>query len=1145
LRAEEAHTVRLRRALSQSVLYQRTKFKGSGSLAVPQLAVLESVSQVIQRSELCPPHPRVEARLQEIWDTHVAHELKELDIDAVQELGNQSLDLITALITGWTRQSTAPYSASPINEFDDEIGTGSRRERPRWSAFQNNNEGVLSRWVHPQVFLNMLSEQAEANDFRRVDFLIYPPWHAPLVWEVHGEFSDIDQEKDRDVRGLGIESFNEIVGQTTNEEINNKITSLSSAPERVLNSKSFNYLLDAAWVAGQVDLGLFALLGIRTWSLEQPVIQISVPEGFEEIAGLAAQSFIELVKGCEQIWSVDGTSLLIDPSMSVSNNTKPDLVLRIDPHAPPYLSADQKMASDLEIRRIFLPVDAPPWHPWKTGEALDGVRPPKSPPEESLTPLVKRCFDHETLRTGQYRGIVAAMTGVDSLILLPTGHGKSLIFQIAALVLPGATLVVEAWRALIDDQVRVLQDRGFSRIVAIHKGRQLHGDLLSALIIYVAPERLYVESFQKPLNQLFRQVGLDLLVIDEAHAVSEAGHSFRPSYLGLVDRIAERAQAASRNRPPTLALTATAANIVIRDIGGILNIKAPPITLVEETTGRAFVRENLLDEIIEVSSSEGDAGIKRSIDSVFADSRCEGQGIVYCMSKGNWATVNRPNWFGVKGTLPYVEQTGRSLSYYTGGDSMSSSERTEQADAFVTEKASVMVATAAFGAGIDLPEIRWIINLGLPAGIEAYYQQLGRAGRDGKTAIGFLIVDADSNDVHEKLINARQEADSFDSLRSVISNRRDSGLGSIARQLSLLVSGNAGNTVFDHQSPHDLEQPPPNLFMPSFPGWKYEANTFDKPLVLKIFQTGSRRQGEINFHTTYDQFVWKAINRARVLGLISGSYRRTFSLHGLNTFKFVTEDLEQACQTTNLEVRLHDFIGRLRGYRVGGDIARKVALELEQKASPKGKLGLCVRAMLLNTYEAVRDSRLGSLDGLRTYYRTTDQSERHQLIEDYFAQDDFQKEIANLCEAPPTPENWQIALDLTQEEQRSRIGVFQRLTEDLPGNGLPSFLLLIGLLADDRLEETSLPINNIFSGGQIPKETRQWVWRTLMNDLGASVSENAKTAFARILLSSRRNDGSAKSLYLTLLEYMGKSYEDEAVWHISLAKWIEDALEKE
>ncbi len=1145
LRAEDAHTVRLRRALSQSVLYQHTKFKGKGSLSVPQLAVLESVSQVIQRSELCPPHPQVEARLARIWDTRVAHELKELDIDSVEEFGNQSLDLITALINGWTREPATPYSSPPIREFDDEVGTGSRRERPRWNAFQDQNEGALSRWVHPQAFLNMLSDKAEANDFRRVDFLVCPPWHDPLAWEVHGEFSDIDKEKDEDVQKLGITSFNEIVDRTTNKEISQRTKSLAECTERSLSSNSFNYVLDAAWVASQVDLGLFTLLGTGAWSSKQPIVRLSVPEGFEEIADVAAQAFIELVKSCEQIWSVDNDSLVIHPSMSVSNDGKPDLDLRVDPHAPPYMSTGQRTTGDLEIRRIFLPIEAPSWHPWVTGESLDGIRPQKAPPEESLTPLIKRCFDHDALRTGQYRGIVAAMNGTDTLVLLPTGHGKSLIFQIAALVLPGATLVVEPYRALLDDQVRVLQDRGISRVVAIHKDRQLDGDLLSQLIIYVAPERLYVESFQKPLNQLFRQVGLDLLVIDEAHTVSEAGHDFRPSYLGLVDRIAERAEDASRHRPPTLALTATAANIVIRDIGGILNIKAPPITLVEEITGKAFVRENLLDEIVEVNSSEGGAGIMRSIDSVLKDNRCKGQGIIYCVSRGNWTKVNRPNWFGVKGTLPYIEQTGRSLSYYTGGKGMSPSERIEQTDAFVTEKTSVMVATNAFGAGIDLPNIRWVVNVGLPAGIEAYYQQLGRAGRDGKTATGFLVVDADSNDVHDKLINARQESDSFDILRSVISNKKDPGLGSIARQLSLFVGSNVADTVFDPKSPHNLENPPEKLFVPGFPGWRYEASTFDLPLLRKIFETGSRKQGQLNFHATYDQFVWKAIHRARVLGLISGSYRRTFSLYGMNSFIFFTQDLEQACQTKNLQVRLQNFIGRLRGRRVGGEIAEKAALELKAKKSPKQKIGFAVQTMLANTYEAVRDSRLGSLDGLRTYYRTKGQAERHQLIEDYFAKDEFQREMADLCEESPTPENWTIALDLTQEEQRPRIGVFQRLTEDLPGNGLPSFLLLIGLLADDRLDETGLPINNIFSGDQTPKETRQWVWRTLMNDLGDTIRKNAKTAFERILLSSNRNDDSARSLYLTLFECMDESYKNESIWHISLAKWIEDALENE
>jgi RecQ family ATP-dependent DNA helicase len=1147
LRQGDALTRRLRRAASQSALYALPDvLHQPGSLPLPQQAVLESLNQILQRSELCPPHPDVEELLKREHLEQICRDVRESIPDSPSALsGKLTVDELRGLLLGWAIPSGEELSSPPIVHFDDEDG-GARSERGRWHSIQSTGAGLLRRWAHPQVLFPTLTNQAEPKDQRRVDFCICPPWAEPLVWEVHGEFDTTDRAKDAELRRHRLKTFNDVVGTTSDKEraeALDELCQISGGP--IIRSTAFSRLLDSCWVASQVDLALYTALATRTWNQDRPDILVKVPMRFKEIARIATDRFVELVQSLDAAWGVAEHDPLVHDNMTARVCTSGEHSISIDPHATTYIPADSELGSHIVVRRACLPVDVYGlWRPWSTSRQLDGMRPANEPSEVALLPTLRRCFSHKSFRSGQCRGISAAMRGSDSLILLPTGHGKSLIFQLSALLLPGATLVVEAWRALIEDQVRNLQDLGISRTLAIHQDRQLNEttgvrQLIDSLITYVAPERLYVTSFQDPMIELLRSAGLDLLVVDEAHVVSEAGHSFRPSYLGLADRVAEICAKAGRKRPPILALTATAAGIVVQDVRGILRIEDPPITLRDERDGPAFVRHNLRDEILRVPASEGAVGFERSLQKVLRDPRSKGRGIVFCVSKGKWTKSRRPLWFGVQGTVDQIEGAARVTAHYTGGNSMTAESRLLETERFVDGEVEVMVATDAFGAGIDLPDIKWIANLGFPSGLEAYYQQLGRAGRDGSTATGFLIVDEDSNEVVTQLLDARQKSDSFGSLRTVIANQRNNGLGSIARQLGFLV----GKEEFKPGELSVTDTPRKKPWLPSFPGWRWEAAAVDRRLLQAVFSAGPRNEFEFHFANDFDSLVWKGVNRLRELRLIAGSYSRTFAQYGTNKFVLTTTELSGSCDPASLEARLRECISRLRGDRKGRDVSRKARDELQNREADLDRAHFACSTLLANTYEAVRESRLGSLDNLRTYARTPDQGKRHQLIEDYFSRDKFIKQLRELCDAEPTPEIWGDALEIASSERPWRIGAFQRLAEDFPGLGLPNFLLLVGLLSDRRLDEVALQMLNVFANDDTPVPTQQWAWETLVSDLDDTVRESAHEMMVRYLDAAGRNDLAARAISDRLAMWMPQRDGESALAHIVVEKCIESPPE--
>jgi ATP-dependent DNA helicase RecQ len=326
-----------------------------------------------------------------------------------------------------------------------------------------------------------------------------------------------------------------------------------------------------------------------------------------------------------------------------------------------------------------------------------------------LADSLHRIFGFSTFRPGQEAVVKDALAGRDLIALMPTGGGKSLCFQLPALLQPGVSLVVSPLIALMQDQVRLLEDYGIpatfinSSLSREEIQQRIAGMLRGAFkLVYLAPERLLMSDFLSgPLEKLAQKPGINAFVIDEAHCVSEWGHDFRPEYRQL-STLRRR-----HPRVPMLAFTATATSRVRSDVIAQLQLRDPAVHL------SSFNRPNLFYEV-----RQKDAGAYGELLQI---ARAGGSGIVYCLSRKR-----------VEETCGQLTSDGIAAKAYHAG--LDAAERRSNQEGFIRDDVQVMVATIAFGMGINKPDVRWVVHFDLPRTLEGYYQESGRAGRDGDPA---------------------------------------------------------------------------------------------------------------------------------------------------------------------------------------------------------------------------------------------------------------------------------------------------------------------------------------------------------------------------------------------------------------------------
>ena len=359
--------------------------------------------------------------------------------------------------------------------------------------------------------------------------------------------------------------------------------------------------------------------------------------------------------------------------------------------------------------------------------------------------LLYRIFGYETFRPGQEKLIDAVLAGQDVFGIMPTGGGKSICYQIPALMLPGITLVVSPLISLMQDQVAALKAAG---IPAAYINSTLSGPQMQAVyrnllagkykIIYIAPERLDYAGFAS----LVQRLSISFLAVDEAHCISQWGQDFRPSYLRIVDFIN-----ALPYRPVVGAYTATATAQVRQDVEKILKLNHP----VRAVTG--FDRPNLYFDVIHPELKD------RELKHLLTERKGK-SGIIYCSTRKKVETV-----------CENLQALGYAATRYHAG--LEESERRQNQEEFLYDRKTIMVATNAFGMGIDKSNVSFVIHYNMPKSIEAYYQEAGRAGRDGSDADCILLYNTGDINTARFLIQNGSENEDLDPQQRILIQKQD------------------------------------------------------------------------------------------------------------------------------------------------------------------------------------------------------------------------------------------------------------------------------------------------------------------------------------------------------------------------------------
>ncbi|SHH51841.1 RecQ family ATP-dependent DNA helicase [Thermosipho atlanticus] len=634
--------------------------------------------------------------------------------------------------------------------------------------------------------------------------------------------------------------------------------------------------------------------------------------------------------------------------------------------------------------------------------------------ENSLKFILENVFRKKDFREGQLE-LISNILGTKSVIgLFPTGSGKSLTYQLSALLQPGTIVIVDPIKSLMEDQVKKLKELGINSCAYINSDQKKENKelILKDLkfgrykFLFISPERLQIKSFRKLLNEI--NLKLPFLVIDEAHCISEWGHDFRPSYLNVSKNLK---QIVNDKNPKIIALTGTASYVVLKDIQEILNLKDNVSIL----TPKTFDRKELHMEVIKTFEKEQvliDILYKRLPKLLNVENTFEVAGIIFSN------TISGEN--GVYSIYKTLKNCGLKPGIYSGKKPKKlktkdyNRYKQEIQSKFLNEEIQLLVATKAFGMGIDKSNIRYTIHYNLPSSIESFYQEAGRAGRDRKKSYSFLIFTEKNPALTDVILNTK-----------------------ISNKIALKIFENykfINDDIFSQLHFH----------FNSFKGKSYEIaktlNFYEKiKKYISTINEGSYKFIEVKSKENYFE---KILYRLNVLGIIDNytvEYKANEKIYELKISKKTQEDVA---------FNLNKF---LFGVKKIENIDKRVRVEE------------AIKILIDYMYERVEKQRRKTLFNLVQLARNASSNEEvKRYILNYFNESIYTRKIIEIIQKKDERKLLSFIDEINEEASRKELEFLssniERLFENYPDN---SYLYLIKALLGLKNQKEKIVINNL------------------------------------------------------------------------------------